>query len=252
MPTMTTQTAFLSLVLVIFVALLTYVFRAFVRTRRGLSLRPLPGYLAVPRLQGRAIETGQELHVSLGTAGIGGADTAATLAGLAVLETVTDEAAASDSPPTITVSDPTALVLAQDALRRSYTRQHNTSAYDPRSVRFAAAAPIPYAAAVMDIVAHEETAASIMIGAFGPEAALIAEESARQGVMQIVGTSNVTTLPLVYPSADHLLVGEEMFVSGAYVGADPTRVSGVVVQDVLRWLVVLAILLGAFLKALPG
>lgn len=232
--------------------LFTFLLRAFVRSRRGIPLRPLSGYLAIPRLQGRSVETGQGLHISLGVSGVGGADTAATLAGLAVLETLTDEAVASDSPPTVTVADPTALILAQDALRRAYVRQHNASAYDPRSVRFAAASPIPYAAAVMDVLAHDETAVNIMIGAFGAEAALIVEEGARQNVTQIVGAPDVGTLPLLYPSTDHLLVGEEMFVAGAYVGPDTAHLSSLMTQDLFRWIVVAIILGVAVLNLFPG
>ncbi len=232
--------------------LLTFLLRAFVRSRRGIPLRPLSGYLAVPRLQSRSIETGQGLHISLGTSGVGGADTAATLAGLAVLETLTDEAVASDSPPIVTVSDPTTLVLAQDALRRAYVRQHNPSAYDPRSVRFVAASPVPYAAGVMDILAHDEMAVNIMIGAYGAEAALIVEAGARQNVTQIVGTSDAGSLPLLYPSTDHLLVGEEMFVAGAYVGPSTTHLSSLMTQDIFRWIVVAAILAGAALQLLSS
>ncbi len=242
----TLQVTLVLLALVLFFVLLTILFRAaLARSGRGIPLRPITAYQAIPRLQGRSIETGQTLHVSLGTSGIGGADTASTLAGLITLETLTDEAVASDSPPIITVSDPSAMILAQDALRRSYVRQHNAAAYDPRSVRFAAAAPIPYAVAAMDVLAHDQTMASVTVGAFGAEAALMVEEGGRRGVTQVVGTSDAAAIPLVYPSSDHLLVGEEMFVAGAYIGTDGRRLSSIIVQDVARWLIVLAILLGA-------
>lgn len=239
------QVSLLFLALLALCVFLTFFLRAVVSSRRGLPMRALGGYLAIPRLQGRAIETGQSLHISLGTSGVGGANTAATLAGLTVLETIADEAVASDSPPTVTVADPTAMILAQDALRRAYIRQHNLDAYDPRAVRLLAASPVPYAAAVMDTLAHNETSASLMLGAFGPEVALIVEEGARQGTTQIVGTSDAVATALLYPSSDHLLVGEEMFMAGAYVGGDPSRLSSMVVQDIFRWLVVAAILLSA-------
>jgi hypothetical protein len=220
------------------------------RAQLATLLRAISGYVALPRLQGRSIETGQGLHVSLGTAGIGGSDTVATLAGLTALETIADEAVASDSPPTITVCDPTTMVLAQDALRRAYTRQQNLANYDLHSVRFVAASPMPYAAAVMTILGQEETAASVMVGAFGPEAALMVEEGAQRGMAQIVGTSDIAALPLLYPSSDHLLVGEEMFVSGAYVGAKRAHLSSVIVQDVFRWLLVAAIFSSAVARVM--
>jgi hypothetical protein len=49
----------------------------------------LPGQLS------RAIEAGQSLHLSLGTGGVGGSDTATTLAGLSTLAFLAEEAAAT-------------------------------------------------------------------------------------------------------------------------------------------------------------
>ena len=89
-------------------------------TGRRPTLRPLPTLEILRGQQSRAIESGHSLHLSLGTSGIGGANTATTLAGLAILESLADEAAATDTPPTVTVADPTALVMAQDVLRRAY------------------------------------------------------------------------------------------------------------------------------------
>ncbi len=250
MPTISVEATLLSFASVAFLGLLTILLRAFVRSRHGLPVRPITGYTTAPRVQGRSIETGQSLHISLGTSGIGGADTAAALAGLTFLQAISDEAVACDSPPLITTSEPTTLILAQDALRRSYVRQHNLQGYDPRSVRFVAAAPIPYAAAVMDTLAHEDISSNIMVGAYGTEAALIVEEGACQGLTQIVGTSDVTSLSLLYPSTDHLLVGEEMFVAGAYIGPEVAHLSSLVAQDFFRWVMVVAILVSALLGLL--
>jgi hypothetical protein len=44
------------------------------------------------------------------------------------------------------------------------------------------------------------------------------------------------------------LIGEELFAAGAYVGAGATHEASLQVQDILRWLVILAILGGALLK----
>jgi len=68
-------------------------------TGRRLTLRPLPGLETLRGQQSRAIESGTRLHLSLGTSGIGGGNTAVTLAGLAILESLADEAAATDTPP---------------------------------------------------------------------------------------------------------------------------------------------------------
>jgi len=52
----------------------------------------------------------------------------------------------------------------------------------------------------------------------------------------------------LYAAAQDPLIGEELFASGAYVGAGPSHEASLHVQDVLRWLVILAILVGALLR----
>jgi hypothetical protein len=218
-------------------------------------LRTLAGFRGLPGQQSRAIESGQSLHIALGTGGVGSGNTATTLAGLTVLENLADEAAATDTPPTVTVADPTALVIAQDVLRRAYVRRGNLRGYDPRSIRYVAASPFPYAAGVMDILATEETSANVMAGVFGSEAAFIAEEGSKQGFLQVAGAADPTPLGVLYPSVNHLLIGEEMFTAGAYIGEHPSHVASLLAQDVVRWtlvIIIFAFSLGALLEQFMG
>jgi hypothetical protein len=210
--------------------------------RRRPVLRSLSGWRVLPGQQSRSIESGQRLHISLGTGGMGGNTAATTLAGLTLLETCADEAAATDTPPIVTVADPTTLAMAQDVLRRAYIRHNNPSGFDPRSVRYVAASPLPYAAGVMDILSSEETSANVMSGVFGSEAVFLAEEGARQGMLQVAAAADPTALSVLYPSANHLLIGEELFAVGAYVGERPSHVGSLLAQDVVRWILVLIIL----------
>jgi hypothetical protein len=44
------------------------------------------------------------------------------------------------------------------------------------------------------------------------------------------------------------LIGEELFAAGAYVGAGVAHDASLNVQDILRWLIIAAILAGSLLK----
>jgi hypothetical protein len=215
-------------------------------------LRPLTGLRILPGQQSRAIESGQSLHMALGTGSVGGGDTATTLAGLTALENLADEAAATDTPPTVTVADPATMVMAQDILRRAYVRHGNPAGYDPRSVRYVAASPLPYAAGVADILASEETCANVMLGVFGSEAAFISEEGSRQGFLQVAGAADPTALGVMYPSANHLLIGEEMYSAGAYIDERPAHVASLLAQDVVRWVLVIIIVAYTLARFLGG
>jgi hypothetical protein len=241
--------------LIITLGALIAIFGGIAWTGRRPTLRPLPGFEALRGQQGRAIESGQSLHLSLGTSGIGGGNTATTLAGLAILESLADEAAATDTPPTVTVADPTALVMAQDVLRRAYSRQGNTAGYDPRAVRYVAASPLPYAAGAGDILSSEETSANVMAGVFGPEVAFITEAGSKQGVLQAAGAADVAPLAVMYPSVNHLMIGEEMFAASGYMDNLPAHTGSLLAQDVIRWLLVALLFVasaGALLQRLLG
>lgn len=249
MPTDIAQIAGLSLILVfgIFIA----VFGGGALVGRRPTLRPLAGYQMLPGQLGRAIESGQSLHLSLGTGGVGGSDTATTLAGLTILEFLADEAAAADTPPIVTVADPTTMVMAQDILRRAYIRHDNPTGYKPRSVRYVAASPLPYAAGVMDILSTEEISANVMSGVFGPEAAFIAEEGSKRASTQVAGAADIAPLAVLYPAVNHLMVGEEMLAAGGYVTEQPARIGSLRAQDGIRWILVVVIVVMSFV-ALPS
>ncbi|MER3514531.1 MAG: hypothetical protein C4310_09210, partial [Chloroflexota bacterium] len=55
----------------------------------------------------------------MGTGGIGGVDTAVSLAAWPVLSLLADPTTGPDAPPIVTVADPTLLPVALDAVRRA-------------------------------------------------------------------------------------------------------------------------------------
>lgn len=114
--------------------------------KRGerISLRPIQAYAALKGLLARAAESGEAVHLSLGTGGLADEATADTLAGLQVLEFLADRAVISANPPIVTVAHPTALPVAQDLLRRAYARQGYPDAFDQKRVRQVAPDPAVY------------------------------------------------------------------------------------------------------------
>jgi hypothetical protein len=223
-----------------------------VRAGKAGAIRRLPGMDELPDLVGRSAETGQPLHVSVGVEGLGGSATAETWAGLTLLAQLANEAAASDTPLVVTVSDPTVLPVAQDLLQRAYLRHGNPDGYSPTQVQFIAPEPMAYAAGVMGMLTRDRLAGNIMVGSFGDEYLLMGEMGARQGIRQIVGTADPRTLPLVYASADETLIGEEMFAGGAYTSREPIQIASLLATDWMRWLVIVMILGWAVAKLLLG
>jgi Domain of unknown function (DUF6754) len=234
-----------ALLLLFLASFVYFIYRA--RFDRALPLRPIAAYDALKQLLARAAEEGQPVHISVGTSGVWQASTADTTAGLYTLEFLADRAAVSAIPPIVTVSDPTALPVAQDQLRRAYQRQGYPEEYDPRQARLIApsvnGSAVAYAAGVMDVLNHERVMANVLVGTFGDEFLLMAETGAQQHLLQAGGTSDPQVLPFVYTSISHPLFGEEIYAAAAYLNARRTHIGSLLAQDTMRALLVAFVVL---------
>ncbi len=211
-------------------------------------LRRIDAYQSLPVTVGQAVETGQRLHISLGTGQVGTAETAATVAGLTVLDQISAAAAVSDRPPVVTTSDGAAMLLAQDTLRSVYARQNALARYDPESAQVVGLTPMSFGAAQTTLPADEAVAGAVLIGAAGSEAVLLTEGGQRSGVTTLAGADNVTTQAMLYPTADHPLIGEDMFAGGAYIGGQSRYVASLTAQDVARLAIAGLIVIGVIVQ----
>ena len=215
-----------------------------VRVNRGrrFSLRRIRAFDLVKKSMAQAMETGRAVHVSLGVGAATNETTADTLAGLAVLSYVAEQAVDSDEPVITTMADPLVMLLAQNSLRAASRRGATSGQAAHQNVRWLAPQPAAYAAGVMNILDQPTVTATVMAGNFGDEYLLMGETAARRSLSHVGGSSNPNTLPFIYTSAQETLLGEEMFAAGAYLGKIPSHIASLLTQDLARWLIILLIL----------
>ena len=243
--------AYGGLALLILFAVLASVFFFMFRAGRRPRFRAMPALSLLRGQMGRAIESGRDLHVSIGTGGVSGDDTATTLAGLAVAEYLADEAAASGIAPTVTTSDPTSALLAEDAVRRPYVRQGNLADFPRGAARLPALNSTQYAAATMDLLNHEPVLTNIMSGTFGSEAALIDQAADNNDLPQLFGGSDPRALAVMSTSTDHILLGEEMYAAKAYLRAQRPHLASLSAADVVRIVIAVLIVIAFFVGLFP-
>lgn len=214
--------------------------------RPGRQLREIPAFDSLKRAVGLAVEAGARLHLSLGRGNITGQQSAVGLVGLSMLERIARSTTAGDRPPVATSGEGSLAVLSQDTLRGA--ARYTGAAYDPLSGRLTGVTPFSYAAGVLPVIHDEDVGASLLVGNFGSEIALITEASERAGSLTLAGTDNLPGQAVLYASAQEPLIGEEVFAGGAYLGVNAAHAASLRAQDVLRWLLILAMLLGAIGK----
>lgn len=214
------------------------------------KLREIPALTQLYRTLGLSVEDGTRLHVSLGHGGLLDARGGSALAGLAALRHIAERTSVSDMPSVASAGDPAFGLLAQDTLQAGYQAAGVEELYVPTTGRVTGLSPFSYAAGAMNISQNENVSTNIMIGHFGPEAALLTEASDRENVSVIGASDDLAGQAVLFANAQDALIGEELFATGAYLGAGPTHVASLTVQDILRWALILVLLVGAFLKFL--
>jgi hypothetical protein len=118
------------------------------------------------------------------------------------------------------------------------------------AARLVALDPLSMAAGVTSLVADEGVTSNVLIGSFEREAVLITEAGARRGLSQTVASDRLEGQAVGFVAGDYGLVGEEMFVAGAYLSDKPSRLASLAAQDLLRWVVVLGILALVVLRSI--
>jgi hypothetical protein len=236
-----------------FVALFAGLIIAFIflGQRKGAKpaqFRPLEALQSLPQTVGDAVETGRRLHISLGSGSVGQTDTAAALAGLTVLDQISEVTVVSDKPPIVTTGDGTVMLLAQDTLQHVYARQNAQDRYDPTSARVAGLSPISFGAATSVMVKDESLAGTVLVGSVGPEVVLLTEASQRAGVTTLAGSDDPAAQAVLFAAAEAPLIGEDLFAGGAYIGRHPGHVASLRAQDIMRLLIGVVIIGGVLLK----
>jgi hypothetical protein len=218
------------------------------RRRYPGAFRPIEAYERLNRAIGLAVESGTRLHLSFGSSNLFTSRGASALAGLAMLRKLSERTSLSDRPPIVTSGDASLAILSQDTLQSGYRAAAAEEQYRFSTGRLTGLTPFSYAAGTIPVTRDESVSTNVFIGNFGAESALLVEAAERENTSVIAASDNISAQSVFYAASQDPLIGEELFAAGAYVGAGAAHEASLTVQDILRWLIIVAILLGSLLK----
>jgi hypothetical protein len=219
---------------------------SFLRRKSPPVFRDIPALSRLRQAVGLVVEDGSRLHVSLGRGALTTPQSASALAGLALLHRLADLTSAGDQPPIATSGDATLAILSQDTLQNA-AKLYDQNASDPVTGRLTGLTPFSYAAGAIPAIRDEKVSANVLMGNFGAEVALLTDAVERENSFVLAGSDDLTAQALIYASAQEPLIGEEIFATGAYVESGSLHSASLTVQDILRWILIAAILVGALL-----
>jgi hypothetical protein len=218
------------------------------RNHPARHLRPIKAFTKLRRAVGLAVEAGTRMHISLGRGNITGMEAVSGFVGLNVQERVARAASVSDRPPIATSGNGALGILSRDTFSGVYRSLRTDGRFDPTLGHVVGLTPFSYAAGTLPIIHDEHVTANVLMGHFGAEIALINEAAERSGSLVIAGTDNIAAQAAIYAIAQEPLIGEELYASGAYLGAGPLYESSLRTQDILRMLLIALILLAVILR----
>jgi hypothetical protein len=215
------------------------------------KLRRIPGLDAIQEAVGRSAEMGRGVIFSTGS-GSGGLNSDSApyhLAGLNTLGYVANLAATAQTPLTFVSAYPELMPVAQETMRDAYTIAGEPEAYSDSAVQYYGKG-WGYASACMGRMEEEHPAAAFWLGIFWSEALLLSETGNAIGAFQIAGQPDSVNLPFQIASCDYVLIGEEMFVTGAYLSGDKVLLGSVSAAEGTKIAVIGLILAGAILSTI--
>jgi hypothetical protein len=221
-----------------------------IRRKSPPKLRPIPALTRLYRAVGLSVEDGTRVFVSLGRASLLTPRGAAPLAGLATLRHLAERTSLSDRPPIAVAGESSLALLAQDTLEAGYQAAGAGEFYQPTSGRLTGMTPFSAVAGALPILRDESVSAGVLVGHFGMEAALLSDAAERENMFLLGASDDLSSQAALYASAQETLIGEELFATSAYLGAPASHMASLTLQDILRWLIIVALLAGAVLKLL--
>ncbi|MGE5071862.1 MAG: DUF6754 domain-containing protein [Anaerolineae bacterium] len=218
--------------------------------RASPKLRPVAALNRLYRAIGLSVEDGTRLLIHLGNTSLLTGNAGAPLAGLGLLRQLAERTSLSDQPPIAVAGEAPLALLAQDTLEAGYYEAGAGEFYQPTTARVAGLTPFSAAAGTLPMLRDENVSTAVFVGHFNAEAGLLADTAERENVLAIGASDDLAGQAVWFASAPETLIGEELFAASAYVGGTAAQIASLSVQDVLRWLIILALVIGAGLKLL--
>ena len=222
-----------------------------IRHRRSPSaFRKISAFQRIRDAVGLVVEDGTRLHISLGRGSLLTPFGAAALSGLSMLRKLAESTSLSDRPTIASTGDGLVAVAAQDTLRSALESISPDHIFDIHNSRMTGLTPFSYAAGVIPIIRDEKVETNVFLGNYGVEAALMVEATDRQGSLVIAGSDNLPAQAVLFAATSEPIIGEEIYSAGAYTQAGGFHDASLRTQDILRWVIIVAILIGVVLKAI--
>ena len=232
-------------ILLVFVSY--YTFQA--QRGREMFIRRISGLSAIEDAVGRATEMGRGV---LYVPGIMDMDDIQTIAGVTIMGHVARKTAEYDTDLYAPMTRSFVMSVAQEVVKQAYMEKGRVDAYRPDRINYLTDDQFGYVAGVGGIMMRDKPAACFYLGTFYAESLILAETGNSIGAIQIAGTAEPSQIPFFVAACDYTLIGEELFAASAYLSKNPREVGSLKGQDMVKVVIIAAIIIGTLLETLAA
>lgn len=212
------------------------------------QIRRIAGLEAVDEAVGRATEMGRAVFFTPGAGDVASSSSSVdTMAAIEILSYVAKQCARYKLSLTVGIKEPNTFAVADQTVREAYIAAGEADAFNQSIVQFYSSAQWAYAASCVGFFKRENPGAIFLFGFFQAEALMLAEGAAQSGAITIGGMVRFNQLPTMVTACDYVLIAEELFVSGAYLSKNATKLSCVRAQDFGKIAALVLIMAGSLL-----
>ncbi len=139
-------------------------------------------------------------------------------------------------------------LMARQVLEGSYQGGFSTALQTQSPIIVPGLTSLSYTAGLMPILLSRTHGSLSLFGDYGPEAALWADSVSDENAHVFAAAGTLAAQAVLYLMIQDVLIGEEIFAVPADLSPTPFNLASLQTQDVLRVLLILALILGAVLK----
>ena len=235
-----------TLVAVVVLSGLVIYFIEHARKGKNIFIRKIAGLDAIDEAVGRATEMGRKVLFIPGTQDM---DSVQTLAGIAILGRVARLTAQYETALDVPVSRSLVMVAGRETVREAYLSEGRPDSYRDGMVYYVTDDQFGFAAAMDGMMTREKPATVFLLGQFYAEALILAETGNSIGAIQIAGTAEASQLPFFVAACDYTLIGEELFLAGAYLSREPRQLGSLKGQDMGKAIILVLLLVGILIQS---
>jgi hypothetical protein len=149
----------------------------------------------------------------------------------------------------VPVSRSMVMVACRETTKEAYLAEGRPDQYTDDMVHYVTDDQFGFAAAMEGVMARDKPAAVFLLGSFYAESLIFAENGNLAGAIQIAGTAEASQLPFFVAACDYTLMGEELFLAGAYLSREPRQLGSLKGQDMAKAVILVLLLVGMVVQS---